>query len=322
LKAGRGVYVSGETTSSNFPGTAPLTPNPTAGFVSWFSPDLSTLAYTNLLGAQVNGVAVTSPLSNQWPGIYAAGWRYTGSNQDAFVVKLNDEPDGLPQTSTFAGAILWDSGFSDANSWNQPQFGATVMYADINGDGKADVCGRGIAGIWCELSTGTGFGPLFLAQPFFSDANGWNLLDYYASLRFADVNGDGKPDICGRGMAGVYCALNTGNGTFGVAKQWDATFSDANSWGLPQYGNTMMFADINGDGKADVCGRGIAGIWCEVSTGTGFGPLFLAQNDFSDTEGWSQLVYYGSLRFADVNGDGKADICGRANLGNYCALAK
>jgi hypothetical protein len=48
----------------------------------------------------------------------------------------------------------------------------------------------------------------------------------------------------------------------------------------------------------------------------------LAQTDFSDTESWSQAVYYGSLRFADVNGDGKPDICGRANLGNYCALAK
>jgi hypothetical protein len=83
-----------------------------------------------------------------------------------------------------------------------------------------------------------------------------------------------------------------------------------------------MFADINGDGKADVCGRGRAGIWCELSTGSSFNHAFLAQHNFSDAEGWNQLVHYGSLRFADVNGDRKPDICGRSALGNYCALAK
>jgi hypothetical protein len=51
-------------------------------------------------------------------------------------------------------------------------------------------------------TTGTGFGPLLLSQNVFSDAQGWNLLSYYTSLRFADVNGDGRPEICGRGQAG------------------------------------------------------------------------------------------------------------------------
>jgi hypothetical protein len=223
-------------------------------------------------------------------------------------------------TPAFTGGGSWDTFFADANRWNQPQFATTLMFADINGDGKTDVCGRGVAGIWCDLSTGTGFGAAFLAQDQFSDANGWNQLDYYASLRFADVNGDGKPDICGRGKVGVFCALNNGNGTFGPAKQWDSSFSDAGNWGLPQYGDTMMFADINSDGKADVCGRGVAGIWCELATGTGFGAAFLAQDQFSDANGWNQLDYYASLRFADVNGDGKPDICGRGKVGVYCAL--
>jgi hypothetical protein len=124
--------------------------------------------------------------------IYAAGYG-DANNPDAIVARLmEDLPANLPQASPFGGAVpwdLWDNTFSDANGWNQPQYGTTLMFADINGDGMADVCGRGQAGIYCELSTGfDGFGPIFLAQSAFSDANGWNLLNYYSSLRFADVN--------------------------------------------------------------------------------------------------------------------------------------
>jgi hypothetical protein len=419
---GRGVYIAGATSSASFLGNVdpPAPVASTVGFLTKFSPDLSQLRYSVILGKVLSGIALRAP-SPVFPEIYVAGWQnqifgQDSSGLDAFMVKMVDDTPasrmsnftqpqvrnfdnsfvvrwggssplltavtfdiyvsdnggpflpfqtataatsvnfkGMPghtygffsiatdaggnrepmktraeivvtvlpataPTPAFTGGGSWDTFFGDANRWNQPQFATTLMFADINGDGKTDVCGRGVAGIWCELSTGTGFGTAFLAQDQFSDANGWNQLDYYASLRFADVNGDGKPDICARGKVGVFCALNNGNGTFGLAKQWDSSFSDAGSWGLPQYGTTMMFADISGDGKADVCGRGVAGIWCELSTGTGFGTAFLAQDQFSDANGWNQLDYYASLRFADVNGDGKPDICGRGRAGVYCAL--
>jgi hypothetical protein len=51
-----GVYVSRDTSSSHFPGTPPLTPNPMAGFVSKFLYNLSQLQYTKLLGAEVYAV--------------------------------------------------------------------------------------------------------------------------------------------------------------------------------------------------------------------------------------------------------------------------
>lgn len=54
----RAVYVAGSTSSVQFPGAPPLAPNPTAGFVSKFSFDLSRLEYTKLLGADAFGVAV------------------------------------------------------------------------------------------------------------------------------------------------------------------------------------------------------------------------------------------------------------------------
>src|SRR6185312_3255278 len=165
------------------------------------------------------------------------------------------------------------------------------------------------------------FGAPFLASSGFSDAQGWNQSAYYVSLRLADVDGDGRPDLCGRGLGGIVCALNTGNGTFAPAGQWESSFTDASGWNQAQYGTTIIFADINGDGKADVCGRGGAGIYCELSTGTAFGAIYLASTDFSDAQTWnSNAAYYGSLRLADVNGDGKPDICGRSSGGVICAL--
>ena len=276
-----------------------------------------------MMGNGAYGVAVFETVPSVNPAqIYAAGYQLVGSGERAFVDRLiEDVPANQPQTTPFTGATQWDSAFGDADGWGlSSTYGTTVMFADINGDGMADVCGRGQAGIYCELSTGGGFGALYLAQGAFADANGSNLANYYASLRFADVNGDGKPDICDRGQAGIYCVLNAGGGAFGGLQLWDSIFSDANGYNLPQYGNTVMFADINGDRKADVCVRGLFGIWCELSTGTVFGPPFLAQSDFSDIHGWGTSDYYSSLRFADVNGDGTPDVCGRGQAGIYCAL--
>jgi hypothetical protein len=226
---------------------------------------------------------------------------------------------GTSHSVSFGTLQQWDTQFSDAQDWNPAEYGTTMMFADLNGDGKVDVCGRGGAGILCELSNGTGFGPIFLALNQFTDAQGWNQVPYYGSLRLADVNGDGKTDICGRGTAGILCALGNGDGTFGALQTWTTDFSDTQGWNLAQYGTTMIFADINGDGKMDVCGRGGTGILCALSTGTGFSPAFLAVNQFTDAQGWNQVPYYGSLRLADVNGDGRPDVCGRGTAGILCA---
>ena len=236
-----------------------------------------------------------------------------GRGSGGMVCALNNGSGG------FNAATLWETNLTDAGGWNQPQYGSTIMLGDVNGDGKADVCGRGQSGVYCELSTGTSFGAPVLS-PIFTDAQGWNQAAYYTSLRLADVNGDGKLDLCGRGPGGIVCALNAGNGAFGTQTLWEGVFTDAAGWNQAPYGTTMMFADINGDGKADVCGRGGAGVYCELSTGTGFGPVYLASPDFSDAQGWNQPAYYTSLRLADVNGDGRPDLCGRGSGGIVCAL--
>ena len=111
-----GIYVAGSTSSVHLPGGPALTPNPTAGFVSKFSFNLTELFYTKLLGAVVSGVALRKP-SPAVPEIYTTGYRYTGGldfdHQDAFVVKLKeDAPTSAvvslpPQVATPTFTVSW-----------------------------------------------------------------------------------------------------------------------------------------------------------------------------------------------------------------------
>jgi hypothetical protein len=99
------IYIAGTTSSGVFPGTSPITVNPSAGFVSEFDSKLETLKMSKFLGAVINGVATFHPASLPvGPGgdpdsVYTAGYRYRPGtdvnnvdNEDAFVVKLSDTP--------------------------------------------------------------------------------------------------------------------------------------------------------------------------------------------------------------------------------------
>jgi hypothetical protein len=226
--------------------------------------------------------------------------------------------------SAFVGTSLWSSAFSDANGWaTGPQYYSTIRFPDVNGDGKADVCGRGGDGVLCGVSNGQStFSNVVTWEANFSDANGWNSgPQFYGTIRFPDVNGDGKADVCARGGAGIYCSLSNGSSFTGVSL-WLANFSDAFGWGGAPYFSTIDFPDVNGDGKADVCGRGGAGVYCALSSGSSFGNFHVWAASFSDANGWNAgPQYYGTIRFPDVNGDGKADVCGRGGAGVYCATS-
>ena len=96
------TWVGGATNSTTFPGAPPVNPNPSAGYVVKLSDKGVGPIYTVLLGAAVDGVAVIKPQPHLhvqgpvYPSIFAAGIRYTGgtaqSNQDAFVVRLDEGP--------------------------------------------------------------------------------------------------------------------------------------------------------------------------------------------------------------------------------------
>jgi hypothetical protein len=95
------VYVVGATSSTTFPLAPPIVPNPSAGFVAKFTPQMNALDYVTFLGAQINGVAIYQAYSRfgivpTYPKVYVGGSRYTGSitnsAEDAFVSMLDETP--------------------------------------------------------------------------------------------------------------------------------------------------------------------------------------------------------------------------------------
>jgi hypothetical protein len=219
---------------------------------------------------------------------------------------------------SFGAASVWESSFSDANGWTTAKYYSTIDYPDINNDGRADVCGRGGGGIWCATSNGTSFTGIALREASFSDANGWGVSKYYSTIRFPDLNADGRADVCGRGSGGIWCATSNGTNFTGISL-WASAFSDANGWDLSKYHSTIHFPDVNNDGRADVCGRGAGGIWCGLSDGRTFGTPTLWSSTFSDAGGWDDVDNYSTIQFADVNHDGRDDVCARGDNGIYCA---
>jgi hypothetical protein len=130
----------------------------------------------------------------------------------------------------------------------------------------------------------------------YSDATGWKAgPEYYSTIQFNDLNADGLADVCGRGAAGIYCAFGSGY-RFGSMSLWDANYSDANGWNARPYYTTIRLTDVTGDRKADVCGRGAAGIYCTPSTGSSFNPLSLWIANYSDANGWNRPEYYSTIR--------------------------
>jgi hypothetical protein len=127
---GRGVYLTGSTSSVHLPGGPVLTPNPTAGFVTKFSVDLSQVRYTQLLGLDVSGVALRKTVPDA-PEIYTTGYRYTGGHdydhEDAFVVNLEE---GTP-TSAIKNLPSQVNGPSFTVGWSGSDLAESIASYDI-----------------------------------------------------------------------------------------------------------------------------------------------------------------------------------------------
>jgi MYXO-CTERM domain-containing protein len=214
------------------------------------------------------------------------------------------------------GGATWREGLSDAAGWNAPRFFSTLRLADVNGDGRDDLCARDAEGFGCWSSDGAAF-TTRIEGPRWSDASGWGVARHYGTIRMGDVNGDGRADVCARSAAGVDCWLSDGAGfpTRLEGPRW----ADDVGWGAMQYWSTIRMADVNGDGNADVCARSASDLRCVMSTGDGFGETWVV-GAYSDESGWNDVSNYATLRVGDVNGDGADDLCLRGNAGMRCNL--
>ena len=212
-------------------------------------------------------------------------------------------------------AIPW----SDASGWNDVSNYATLRMGDVDGDGRADVCARSNSAFHCALSTGTGFQDSTVWRDGMSDANGWSEPRFYTTIRLADVDGDGRDDLCARDSNGFGCWIS--NGTTFDRRVEGPRWGDAAGFTHTRYYGTLRMGDLDGDGRADVCIRGAAGIGCALSDGNGF-PTERTGPAWSDASGFSARQYWSTMRVADVNGDGRDDLCVRTSTDYRCVVSR
>ncbi len=211
-------------------------------------------------------------------------------------------------SGTFSGAAVKISNFGQTAGWaSDNQFHREL--ADVNGDGRADIVGFGYAGTLVSLAKADGtFDSPSTGIVNFGVNQGWATQNGFART-VGDVNGDGKADIVGFGYAGALVALGNGDGTFRPAVTAIANFGVNQGWTSDNTYHRAV-ADVNGDGKADIVGFGIAGTYVALSNGDGtFANAGLVLNDFGASQGWSSNDSFSRL-VTDVNGDDVSDIVG------------
>ena len=263
-------------------------------------------------------------------GYNAGGWRI--DRHPRFLADLTG--DGSTDVVGFGNAGVYVALNKGDGTFHTPQrvvdnFGYNAggwrvdrhprFLADLTGDAIADIVGFGNAGVYVALNNGdrTFQAPQRVVDKFGYNAGGWRVDRHPRFL--ADLTGDGRADIVGFGNAGVYVALNKGDGTFYAPQRVVNNFGyNAGGWRVDRH--PRFLADLTGDGRADIVGFGNAGVYVALNKGDGtFHAPQRVVNNFGYNAGWWRVDRHPRF-LADLTGDGRADIVGFGNAGVYVAL--
>ncbi|MCK9902882.1 lipolytic protein G-D-S-L family [Parafrankia colletiae] len=173
-----------------------------------------------------------------------------------------------------------------------------VRFADLNGDGRDDyllVGAQGQVKLWLNVAGGSA-GISFQSKG--DVATGSGARD---TVRFADINGDGRDDYLVVGAQGqVQGWLNTAGGSSGVS--WQSAGEIAAGIGLP--GSMITFADLDGDSRDDYLSVNEHGrIWAWLNNRGGGGSTWLAQGEIATGVGATR----NQVLLADLTGDRRFD---------------
>jgi LmbE family N-acetylglucosaminyl deacetylase len=230
----------------------------------------------------------------------------------------------------------------------------SLTLGDVDGDGRADACGRDRDGVLCATAAAG-----FAAQrwsPAFNDVVA--RAGTSASLAALDANADGSAEVCGLDVSGVVCAPHGLALQQIVRSRWPeptatvwladldadhqadwcaatefgpacaveadrALTTDGASWGYAEAGVvdvapattvTVGLGDVDGDGRADLCSTREDHVVCARSQGHGFGPHVTTLAILPN-----QAVA-SALWLGDLDGDGRADACADTGTAIACAV--
>ena len=178
---------------------------------------------------------------------------------------------------------------------------------------------RAANGINCAVSTGVnGFGPGTTWSTGFTDAGGWNTSQsYWGTIQFPDVNGDGKADVCARGAGRRRLFDLERHRRLHGRRQRDLVDVLLRQRGLERVAVYLGDAPVPRHQRRRA-GRHLRplehGITARSRTApTVSGPRRRGRRrSRTPPAGTAASRNWGTIEFPDVNGDGKADVCGRA----------
>jgi hypothetical protein len=211
------------------------------------------------------------------------------------LIVLHGNPDGSFNTTPIASQSFGDQ-TNEYNGFGTFQF--PIAMKDVNGDGVLDIIAYAGDG-YSVLLGGPGLHysyPTHFAAGYMSSGYGSGYSDFTG--QFADMDGDGLPDITAAGPNGIYISYARKDGTYSAAPAYEVT---------PVIGYSTV-ADFNGDGIPDIVASGYENL--EISLGNGDGtfapysPLPRGNIDFSTPLSSTNA----HILHGDFNGDGKQDI--------------
>ena len=193
-------------------------------------------------------------------------------------------------------------GFSPAGTYAAPNSGtnspttASLVVADVNGDGKPDIVGlTPTNGVYVFPGNGDGtFGPGVNYSAGYTTNPG-------VAIAVGDLNGNGKPDLAVSINNGMSVLPNTGGGAFGTATYYDTGVNTAYAM------SGIAIADLNHDGRPDVIAANSAGAYAFLNKGHG---KFSAVATGANARGGEVLAV------GDINGDGAPDLVVANGLGH------
>ncbi len=199
---------------------------------------------------------------------------------------------------------------------------ASMSFSPNDGEGEVvagSIAGRGKPGGVCKSRTGTiycmlgdGKGGLLTANPWLVISDQTWFANYGSKFWFADVNGDGFPDLIFPGSNGLWVASNTGRGAFNVPVQYY-------SGPVPDT-RFIRFGKINGDQIVDmvVWTPDLATPEVYLNNGVRFQAPAIKFSGRGMPPPEQQLLTY---QLHDLNGDGRDDLVIKGPRGVWCALS-